>query len=162
MVDLTVNVAGVEMKNPVMLASGTCGYGRELAEVFPLETLGGIMVKGTTPQPKPGNPVPRILEGPAGVINSVGLQNPGVDQVIEKELPWVTQQGLAVWVNIAGASPEDYGYMAQRLDQTPGIAGLEVNISCPNVKAGGLAFGVERGMAAAVRTGKSGKRPACL
>ena len=108
MADLTVEVAGIKMKNPVMLASGTCGYGRELAKLFPLAKLGGIMVKGTTLEPRPGNPVPRILEGSAGLINSVGLQNPGVDKVLEREIPWVTQQGLAVWVNIAGRTVDVY------------------------------------------------------
>jgi len=148
MVDLSVEIAGIKMKNPVMLASGTCGYGRELAKLFPLSHLGGIMVKGTTLEPRLGNPVPRILEGPAGVINSVGLQNPGVEKVVAAEIPWVSQQGLAVFVNVSGRTVEDYGEIAACLNDVPGIDGLEVNISCPNVAAGGFAFGTDAKVAA--------------
>ncbi len=150
MTDLSVEIAGIKMKNPVMLASGTCGYGRELADLFPLSRLGGIMVKGTTLEPRPGNPVPRILEGSAGVINSVGLQNPGVEKVVNREIPWISQQGLAVLVNIAGRTVEDYAVMAVRLDEVPGIDGLEVNISCPNVASGGFAFGTDAKVAASL------------
>ncbi len=148
MVDLTVELAGLRLKNPVLLASGTCGYGRELSEYFDLASLGGIMVKGTTLRPRSGNITPRIAETPAGLLNSVGLQNPGVKKVIETEIPWLAKQGLGIIVNIAGESPADYAAMAETLDPVAGIDALEVNISCPNVEAGGLAFGTDAKVAA--------------
>lgn len=150
MSDLKVNVAGIEMKNPVLTASGTCGYGRELSGYFNLSELGGAMVKGTTLEPRSGNPTPRIAETPAGVINSVGLQNPGVDKVLTTELPWITRHDLAVIVNIAGNSPKEYAKVAEAISTFPKVHGIEVNISCPNVKAGGLAFGADPKAAAEV------------
>lgn len=150
--DISVKFAGIEMKNPVLTASGTCGYGAELDKFGVLEQLGGIMVKGTTVNPRPGNNTPRIAETPAGLLNAVGLQNPGIDHVLEHELPWLLGKNydLAVLVNIAGATVDEYGILAEKLDGVQGIAGLEVNISCPNVKAGGMAHGATAAGAAEV------------
>ena len=148
--NLAVEFAGIKMKNPVMTASGACGYGRELNRIFPLERLGGISVKGTTLEPRLGNNMPRIAETPAGLLNCVGLQNPGAVKVTQKELPWVVQHDLAVIVNIAGGAVEDYGKVAAMVSNVQGVAALEVNISCPNVSAGGMAHGAKPETAAAV------------
>lgn len=140
MADLQTTIAGITLKNPVCAASGTCGYGRELSEFYDLSRLGGIFAKGTTLEPRTGNPLPRIAETPSGLLNAVGLENPGIDAVLERELPWLTQQGLAVFLNIAGNTVEDYAQLCARLDGFPGLSGLELNISCPNV-TNGMAFG---------------------
>lgn len=150
MTDLAVEFAGIKAKNPVFLASGTCGFGKELNEIFPIEKLGGIMVKGTTLAPRLGNNTPRIAETPSGLLNCVGLQNPGLDAVLEDSLPWICGHDLAVLMNISGGEPADYAEIARRVDGTPGVAALEVNISCPNVKAGGMAHGAKPETAAAV------------
>lgn len=141
MADLKVKIAGVPFENPLIGASGTVGFGHEYAEFYPLSTLGGISCKGITLKERPGNPPPRIAETSAGMLNSVGLQNPGVEHFIREDLPWLKQQGTAVIVNIAGSTPEDYCAMAERLSGTD-IDMIELNISCPNVKAGGAQFGV--------------------
>lgn len=140
MADLKVNVAGVEFQNPLIAASGTFGFGREYAELYPLSVLGGVSSKGLTLLPRPGNPPPRIAEAPGGMLNAVGLQNPGVEYFIQHELPWLRQQGTVVIANIAGSTVEDYCGMAERLDGED-VDMLELNISCPNVKAGGVQFG---------------------
>lgn len=140
MADLRVNVAGVEFHNPLIAASGTFGFGREYAEFYPLSTLGGISSKGITLAARPGNPAPRIAEAPGGMLNAVGLQNPGVDHFIEKDLPWLKEQGTRIIANIAGNTPEDYCAMAEKLNDTD-IDMIEMNISCPNVKQGGVQFG---------------------
>ena len=140
MADLKVTVAGVELANPLIAASGTFGFGREYAEFYPLSTLGGISCKGITLQERPGNPPPRIAETPSGMLNAVGLQNPGVDHFIKKDLPWLRQQGTAVIANIAGNTPEDYCAMAEKLSDSD-VDMIEMNISCPNVKQGGVQFG---------------------
>ena len=141
MADLKVKIAGVPFENPLIGASGTVGFGHEYAEFYPLSTLGGISCKGITLKERPGNPPPRIAETSAGMLNSVGLQNPGVEHFIREDLPWLKQQGTAVIANIAGSTPEDYCAMAERLSGTD-IDMIELNISCPNVKAGGAQFGV--------------------
>lgn len=141
MADLQVNIAGVQFKNPLIGASGTVGFGREYAELYPLSTLGGISCKGITLQERPGNPPPRIAETPAGMLNSVGLQNPGVEHFVQEDLPWLKQQGTVVIANIAGSTPEDYCAMAERLSDTD-VDMIELNISCPNVKQGGVQFGM--------------------
>ena len=150
MTNLAVEVAGIKLKNPVLTASGTFGFGREFAELYDLNLLGGVMVKGTTLNPRLGNPPPRIAETPAGMLNSVGLQNPGVDYVIREEIPWLRQFDVAVIVNVSGHSFDEYAEIAARLDGVPGVDGLEINISCPNVKGGGMAFGTDPKMAAEV------------
>ena len=140
MADLKVTIAGVELANPLIAASGTFGFGHEYAEFYPLSTLGGISCKGITLKERPGNPPPRIAETPSGMLNAVGLQNPGVDHFIEHDLPWLRQQGTAVIANIAGNTPEDYCAMAEKLSDTD-VDMIEMNISCPNVKQGGVQFG---------------------
>ena len=140
MADLKVTIAGVELANPLIAASGTFGFGHEYAEFYPLSTLGGISCKGITLKERPGNPPPRIAEMPSGMLNAVGLQNPGVDHFIEHDLPWLRQQGTAVIANIAGNTPEDYCAMAEKLSDTD-VDMIEMNISCPNVKQGGVQFG---------------------
>ena len=138
---LAVDFCGVRFKNPVIPASGTFGYGREFEEFYPLSELGGISVKGTTGSKRTGNLPPRIAETPSGCLNSVGLQNPGIDHFISEELPYLKSKDLAVIANIAGSTPDEYEEIARKLDSTD-VDIIEVNISCPNVKAGGAAFGV--------------------
>lgn len=138
---LAVNFAGVDFKNPVIPASGTFGYGKEYEEFFDLSKLGGISVKGTTEKLRTGNLPPRIAETPSGMLNSVGLQNPGVDHFIEHELPYLMKKDTVVIANMAGSTAEGYREVAEKLDHTD-VPMIEVNISCPNVKAGGAAFGV--------------------
>ena len=140
MADLHVNVAGVAFNNPLIAASGTFGFGREYAEFYPLSTLGGISSKGITLKARPGNPAPRIAEAPGGMLNAVGLQNPGVDHFIREDLPWLREQGTRIIANIAGNTPEDYCAMAENLNDTD-VDMIELNISCPNVKQGGVQFG---------------------
>lgn len=148
-VDLSVNLAGMTMKNPVVVASGTFGFGREYGQFYDLANLGGICVKGLTLHQREGNPPPRIAETPMGILNSVGLQNPGVDGFIEHELPWLKEQDVRIIANISGNTPEEYGIMCEKLSKA-GVDMIEVNISCPNVKAGGLQYGVVPEMAAEV------------
>lgn len=140
MADLSVNICGVELKNPVITASGCFGFGREYSSFYDLSRLGGIAVKGLTLEKRGGNPPPRIAEYRCGMLNSVGLQNPGVDEFIDKELPWLLEQGTVIIANIAGNTIEDYSAMAERLSETD-LDFIELNISCPNVKEGGIAFG---------------------
>jgi dihydroorotate dehydrogenase (NAD+) catalytic subunit len=139
--DLSVEIAGIRLKNPVLAASGTFGYGEEYRDIVDLNSLGGIMVKGVSLRAIAGNPPPRIWETPSGMLNAIGLENPGVDVFLNEKLPFLRRFDTAVIVNIFGYSLEDYVSVAKRLDGAPGIAGLEVNISCPNVKAGGIVFG---------------------
>lgn len=138
---LRVNVAGVAFRNPVIAASGTFGFGREYGELYPLSQLGGISCKGTTLHPRPGNPPPRVTETPGGMLNAVGLQNPGVEHFVAQELPWLSQQGTRIIANLAGSAVEDYCQTAEKLNDTP-VDMVELNISCPNVKEGGVQFGV--------------------
>lgn len=149
MANLHVNVAGVDFKNPVIPASGAYGFGREYECLYPLETLGGISCKGMTLNQKDGNPPPRIAETPSGMLNSVGLQNPGVDAFIAHELPYLRTKDITVIANVAGSTLEDCMEIARRLDSTD-VDMLELNISCPNVKQGGAAFGTSCENAAAV------------
>lgn len=148
-VDLSVDLAGVKMKNPVVVASGTFGFGREYGQFYNLDELGGICCKGLTLHRREGNPPPRIAETPMGILNSVGLQNPGVDAFIAEELPELKKHDLAIIVNISGNTPEEYGVMCEKLSSA-GVDMIEVNISCPNVKAGGLAYGTKPELAAEV------------
>ena len=148
-VDLSVNLAGMTMKNPVVVASGTFGFGREYNQFFDLGELGGICAKGLTLHRREGNPAPRIAETPMGILNSVGLQNPGVDAFIKEELPFLRQFDTKVIANISGNTPEEYGIMCDKLAEAD-VDMIEVNISCPNVKAGGLAYGTRPELAAEV------------
>jgi dihydroorotate dehydrogenase (NAD+) catalytic subunit len=142
-IDLSVNLGGIIMKNPVAAASGTFGYGFEYADFIDSSTIGAVIVKGTTLEARPGNIPPRIVETPAGMLNAIGLENPGVDIFLHDYLPALQAQGVTVIANIAGNSVEDYAKMAARLEGYEGIAGIELNISCPNVKEGGLQFGTD-------------------
>jgi len=141
-VDMSVNIAGIRLKNPVMTASGTFGFGEEYGEYYDLTRLGAVVVKGLTLRPRKGNPPPRTCETPAGMLNSVGLQNPGVDFFLEKELPRLLDRGACVIANISGASVDEYCLMMEKLSQS-GVAAVELNLSCPNVKEGGIAFGLK-------------------
>jgi len=148
-VDLSVNLAGMVMKNPIVVASGTFGFGREYSQFYDLSELGGICAKGLTLHRREGNPAPRIAETPMGILNSVGLQNPGVDAFIEEEMPFLRQYDVKIIANISGNTPEEYGVMCEKLADA-GVDMIEVNISCPNVKAGGLAYGTKPELAAEV------------
>lgn len=150
MPEMGVKLGRVNLKNPLLTASGTFGYGREFGQIYDLSLLGGVVVKGTTLEPRSGNPPPRIRETAAGILNSVGLQNPGIEQVINQELPYLAQFDTAIFLNIAGRKAEEYQEIAARLDKIELVQALEVNISCPNLEAGGLAFGTEPKMAAAI------------
>lgn len=149
MADLSVNIAGIPFKNPIIAASGTIGFGHEYSEFYPLSTLGGISCKGITLKERPGNPPPRIAETPGGMLNAVGLQNPGVDHFIREDLPWLKQQGLVIIANAAGSTQEDYCEMAEKLSASD-VDMIELNISCPNVKEGGVQFGTSCASVAAI------------
>lgn len=141
MADLQVDICGVKFKNPVIGASGTVGFGREFNELYDIASIGGISTKGMTLEPRLGNPVPRIAEGTSVILNAVGLQNPGVEHFINYDLPFLKEKGVVVIANVAGKTLEDYGLICKKLD---GLADMiELNISCPNVKAGGMAFGIK-------------------
>ena len=152
MAQLNVKVGGLDLKNPVMTASGTFGYGLEFADFIDLNRLGGFIVKGTTLRPREGNDYPRMAETPSGMLNCVGLQNKGVDYFCEHIYPQLKDIDSNVLVNVSGSSPEDYAECAARIDALESIPGIELNISCPNVKDGGMAFGVTcEGAASVVR-----------
>ena len=150
MAELQVNIGRLSLKNPVMTASGTFGYGLEFQDFVPLDELGGIIVKGTTLKPREGNDYPRMAETSSGMLNCVGLQNKGVDYFCEHIYPQVKDLGTNVIVNVSGSSPEDYAECAARIDALEGIPAIELNISCPNVRQGGMAFGTTCGGAASV------------
>ena len=142
MADLRVNIGALSLKNPVMTASGTFGYGLEFQDFIPLDGLGGIIVKGTTLHPRQGNDYPRMAETPQGMLNCVGLQNKGVDYFCEHIYPQIKDIDTNMIINVSGSSPEDYAECAARIDALEHIPAIELNISCPNVKDGGMAFGV--------------------
>lgn len=145
---LEVKLPGLDLKNPIIPASGCFGFGREFAEYYDLSVLGSIMIKATSVEPRLGNPVPRVAETPGGMLNAIGLQNPGVDKVMETELPFLEQFDLPIMANIAGTTTEDYVAVAEIISKAPNVTALEVNISCPNVKAGGITFGTDAKVAA--------------
>ncbi len=144
MEDLRVNLCGIELDNPVIPASGTFGYGYEFAELYDINVLGTFSFKGTTREPRYGNPLPRIAECTAGIINSIGLQNPGVEKVVAEELPRLKKCfNKPVIANVSGFSVEDYVYSCGKLDREPQVGWLEVNVSCPNVHGGGMSLGTD-------------------
>ncbi len=150
-IDLTVDLGrGLVLPNPILVASGTFGYGVEYGDVVDVDRLGGICCKGTTRRARIGNPTPRVTETPGGMLNSIGLQNPGVDAVVEKYADTWAGWRVPVIVNVAGESVEDYVEIARRLEGVPGVAAIELNISCPNVGRGGLQFGIDAGAAGEV------------
>ena len=150
MANLNVNIGNLQLKNPVMTASGTFGYGAEFSALVDLRRLGAIVVKGISLAPRAGNPPPRIVETACGMLNAIGLENVGLEQFLSDKMPWLRTLRSPIIVNILGDSIEEYAELAGALSAAPGISGLEVNISCPNVKKGGVAFGTVPEMAAAV------------
>ena len=141
MADLSVEICKVKLKNPVIAASGTFGFGREFNETYDISQIGGISTKGLTLEPRSGNPVPRIAEGKSVILNAVGLQNPGAESFIKNDLQFLKSKNIAVIANVAGKTLEDYGEICLKLDGLVDM--IELNISCPNVKAGGMAFGIK-------------------
>jgi dihydroorotate dehydrogenase (NAD+) catalytic subunit len=138
---LNVELPGLSLKNPVMPASGCFGFGREYSQFYSLSELGAIMIKATTSEPRFGNATPRVAETPAGMLNAIGLQNPGLDSVMVNELPWLSQYDVPIIANVAGSVTVDYVQVAEKISKAPNVRALELNISCPNVKTGGIAFG---------------------
>jgi len=155
MANLSVNLCGVTLKNPVIGASGTVGFGREFHELFDIGSIGGISTKGMTLEPRLGNPTPRIAESRGVILNAVGLQNPGVEHFLEHDLEWLKGTGTAVIANVAGKTLDDYKAICERLDGLVDM--VELNISCPNVKSGGMAFGIKpESVEEVTKTAKSG------
>ena len=146
--DISVKLPGLNLKNPIIPASGCFGFGREFAELYDLSLLGGIAIKSATLAPRFGNETPRVAETPSGMLNAIGLQNPGVDVIMERELPWLEQFDVEIMANVAGSSEEDYIECARRIAKHPRVNVIELNISCPNVKHGGAAFGTNPEIAA--------------
>lgn len=138
---LNMELPGLTLKNPIMPASGCFGFGREYSQFYDLSMLGAIMIKAATVEPRFGNPTPRVAETNAGMLNAIGLQNPGLEKIIAEELPWLSQYDVPIIANIAGSVEEDYVKVAREISQAPNVCALELNISCPNVKTGGIAFG---------------------
>ncbi|GLF85641.1 dihydroorotate dehydrogenase [Bacillus safensis] len=147
---LNVELPGLSLKNPIIPASGCFGFGREFSSLYDLSLLGGIMIKATTLEPRFGNPTPRVAETGAGMLNAIGLQNPGLKGVLENELPWLEQFDTPIIANVAGSQVEDYVEVAKQISQAKNVHALELNISCPNVKTGGIAFGTDPNMAASL------------
>ena len=144
---LSVNIGGIQMRNPVMTASGTFGYGSEYTEFVDLNRLGAVVVKGVTSVPWPGNPMQRIMETPSGMLNAIGLQNVGVDGFILEKLPYLRDFDVPVIVNVCGKTVEEYLTVIEKLDTADGVAAVELNISCPNLDCGGMSFGVDATLA---------------
>ncbi|MGF9981162.1 dihydroorotate dehydrogenase [Bacillus subtilis] len=145
---LEVKLPGLHLKNPIIPASGCFGFGKEFSRFYNLSCLGAIMIKATTKEPRFGNPTPRVAETGAGMLNAIGLQNPGLDSVLHNELPWLEQFDTPIIANVAGSQVEDYVEVAEHISKAPNVHALELNISCPNVKTGGIAFGTNPEMAA--------------
>ncbi|WP_414053971.1 dihydroorotate dehydrogenase [Macrococcus equi] len=140
---LNISLPGLELKNPIMPASGCFAFGKEFANFYDLNELGAIMIKAATPQSRFGNPTPRVAETSSGMINAIGLQNPGVDHIIHHELKWLEQFETPIIANVAGSKVEDYVEVAEKISKSPNVKALELNISCPNVKEGGIQFGTD-------------------
>lgn len=147
MIDMTVNIAGLNLRNPIMPASGCFGFGKEYAQFYHLSKLGAIMIKATTVETRLGNPTPRVAETAAGMLNAIGLQNPGLKKVCGEELPWLSQYDVPIIANVAGTTTEDYVEVARVVSQVANVQALEINISCPNVKKGGITFGTDPAVA---------------
>ncbi|TWT07458.1 dihydroorotate dehydrogenase [Planococcus sp. CPCC 101016] len=143
MTDLTVKLPGLDLKNPIMPASGCFGFGKEYAQLYDLSQLGAIMIKATTVETRLGNPTPRVAETASGMLNAIGLQNPGLEKVAGQELPWLEQYDVPIIANVAGTTTEDYVEVAKAISQASNVHALEINISCPNVKLGGITFGTD-------------------
>lgn len=142
MSSLNIELPGLSLKNPVIPASGCFGFGKEYSQLYDLDKLGAIMIKATTSEPRFGNPTPRVAETEAGMLNAIGLQNPGLEKVMAEELPWLAERfAVPIIANVAGSKEEDYVEVARKISTAPNVHALELNISCPNVKTGGIAFG---------------------
>lgn len=150
MIDLSVSLPGLELKNPIMPASGCFGFGREYSQFYDLSKLGAIIMKAATGEERFGNETPRVAETASGMLNAIGLQNPGVDKIIENEIPFLTQFSIPIIANVAGSTMEEYEKVVTILNQTDDISAIELNISCPNVKEGGIQFGMDPEMAKTV------------
>lgn len=148
--DMSINLAGIQLRNPVMTASGTFGYGEEFSDYVDLESIGAIITKGLSLKARAGNPTPRIVETPGGMLNAIGLQNVGIDAFIAKKIPYLRTFKTPAIANFFGSNIDEYAEMARRLGEVDGVAGLEINISCPNVKHGGIVFGTDPDSAASV------------
>ncbi|MFJ5622178.1 dihydroorotate dehydrogenase [Peribacillus loiseleuriae] len=144
---LNIQLPGLDLKNPIMPASGCFGFGKEFGNLYDLNILGAMMVKATTPEPRFGNPTPRVAETSSGMLNAIGLQNPGLKHVLKDELPWLNQFNVPIIANIAGSQVEDYVTVAGEISRASNVKALELNISCPNVKEGGITFGTDPGIA---------------
>lgn len=147
---LSIDLPGLSLKNPIMPASGCFGFGREYSQFYDLSKLGAIMIKATTPEPRYGNPTPRVAETDAGMLNAIGLQNPGLKKVISEELSFLNSYDVPIIANIAGSQIEDYVQVAREISKSPNVKALELNISCPNVKEGGITFGTDPDIAKGV------------
>lgn len=150
LMDMKVNLPGLQLKNPILPASGCFGFGREYAQLYDLSLLGGIAIKSATPQSRFGNPTPRVAETPMGMLNAIGLQNPGVDAIMEKELPFLAQYDTEILANVAGATMEEYIEVIKKLNTSEIVKAYELNISCPNVKHGGIGLGSDPKLAAEI------------
>ena len=157
MTNLKTKVGSLALKNPVVLASGTCGYGEVFEDFFPVRKIGAIVTKGVSLKPRPGNPPPRICETESGMLNSIGLENVGVEKFISEKLPWLLKNKVTTIVNIFGEKAGEYIKLAEILDQEPGVSGLELNLSCPNVKKGGLEFGRDEKAVGEITSGVKAK-----
>ncbi|WP_434399535.1 dihydroorotate dehydrogenase [Planococcus sp. 11815] len=147
MTDLRVKLPGLDLKNPIMPASGCFGFGQEYAKLYDLSKLGSIMIKATTAEMRLGNPTPRVAETSSGMLNAIGLQNPGLVKVVDEQLPWLEQFDVPIIANVAGSLAEDYVEVARTISKAPNVHALELNISCPNVKQGGITFGTDPNVA---------------
>src|SRR5690625_2750058 len=150
MIDLSVKLPGLNLKNPIMPASGCFAFGREYSQFYDLSKLGAIIMKAATGEERLGNPTPRVAETPSGMLNAIGLQNPGVKKIVETEVPFLKSFNIPIIANVAGSTVEEYETVARTFNETDDLAALELNISCPNVKEGGVQFGIDPQMAAEV------------
>lgn len=150
MIDLSVKLPGLELKNPVMPASGCFGFGREYSQFYDLNVLGAVIMKAATGSERLGNPTPRVAETASGMLNAIGLQNPGVDRIVNEEIPFLSQFNIPIIANVAGSTVEEYVEVTRKLNEAENLAAIELNISCPNVKEGGIQFGIDPEMAATV------------
>lgn len=148
--DLSVSLPGLELKNPIMPASGCFGFGREYSQFYNLSELGAVIMKAATGEERPGNPTPRVAETASGMLNAIGLQNPGVKKIVEKEIPFLAKFHIPIIANVAGSTLEEYEMVTEELNKAEELSAIELNISCPNVKEGGIQFGIDPDMAAEV------------
>lgn len=150
MIDLSVSLPGLELKNPIMPASGCFGFGREYSQFYNLSELGAIIMKSATGKERRGNPTPRVAETSSGMLNAIGLQNPGVSKILETEIPYLAKYDIPIIANVAGSTMDEYEFVTAELNNSDQLAAIELNISCPNVKEGGIQFGIDPHMAATV------------